>query len=488
MFGALMLKRKAYDRLVEWKERPNHKSLLIRGQRQVGKTFIIQEFAKTYENSTYVDLSKNARMRRAFRESIEVEDILEALMLQDRAFDPCPGRCLIILDEIQSSPRARQALKSFTEDERFDVVASGSLLDVPLRARAYDDADEGEQDPDEAVPLIPVGYEEHMRMYSLDFEEFLWAKGYREATISKVRDSVRQHVPLSGALLDAMNDEFREFTMFGGMPEPVSRLVAGEGLRSVIRAMDDVVSSNHNDISKYAEEREALRIRKTLESIPMQLSQSNKKFMYSRIDGNRKSREGARKYQESLLWIEGSGIGNMCHQLRDISIPVSISSNPDQFKVYLSDTGMLVRMMDGDGMRAMDAIRTGDVGFNQGSLTENVVAECLMKAGIERNYYIHRKEPGRMELDFVIDLGSETAAIEVKSGRDREAPSLSKTIGDGRFQRRIMFERSNISVGDDGVEHYPLFAAAFVRDMAKPDGWIDEYVCGKAEALSEDRE
>lgn len=477
-----MLRRKAYDRLVEWKGRQDHKSLLIRGQRQVGKTFIIREFSKTYENSTYVDLSSNARMRRAFRDSIEVEDVLEALMLQDRTFDPYSGRCLIILDEIQSSPWARQALKSFTEDGRFDVIASGSLPDVPLRARAYDESDErDERGRDDAVPLIPVGYEEHMRMYSLDFEEFLWAKGYGDATIAKVRESIRQRVPLSGVLLDAMNDEFREYTMFGGMPEPVSKLVAGEGLRSVIKAMDDVVASNYNDISKYAEEGEVLKIRKTLESIPMQLSQSNKKFMYSRIEGNRKSREGARKYQESLLWIEGSGIGNMCHQLRDITVPVSMSSNPDQFKVYISDTGMLVRMMDGDGVRAMDAIRTGDIGFNQGSLTENVVAECLMKSGIDRNYYIHRKEPGRMELDFVIDLGSETAAIEVKSGRDREAPSLSKTIGDGRFQRRLMFERSNISVDENGVEHYPLFAAAFVRDMGRSDDRVEDYSCRRAE-------
>ena len=309
MCGVLMLRRKAYDRLVEWKGRQNHKSLLIRGQRQVGKTFIIREFSKTYENSTYVDLSSNARMRRAFRDSIEVEDVLEALMLQDRTFDPYSGRCLIILDEIQSSPWARQALKSFTEDGKFDVIASGSLPDVPLRARAYDESEErDERGRDDAVPLIPVGYEEHMRMYSLDFEEFLWAKGYRDATIAKVRESIRQRVPLSGVLLDAMNDEFREYTMFGGMPEPVSKLVTGEGLRSVIKAMDDVVASNYNDISKYAEEGEVLKIRKTLESIPMQLSQSNKKFMYSRIEGNRKSREGARKYQESLLWIEGSGI------------------------------------------------------------------------------------------------------------------------------------------------------------------------------------
>lgn len=482
MCSVLMLRRKAYDRLVEWKGRQDHKSLLIRGQRQVGKTFIIREFSKTYENSTYVDLSSNARMRRAFRDSIEVEDVLEALMLQDRTFDPYSGRCLIILDEIQSSPWARQALKSFTEDGRFDVIASGSLPDVPLRARAYDELDErDERGRDDAVPLIPVGYEEHMRMYSLDFEEFLWAKGYGDATIAKVRESIRQRVPLSGVLLDAMNDEFREYTMFGGMPEPVSKLVAGEGLRSVIKAIDDVVASNYNDISKYAEEGEVLKIRKMLESIPMQLSQSNKKFMYSRIEGNRKSREGARKYQESLLWIEGSGIGNMCHQLRDITVPVSMSSNPDQFKVYISDTGMLVRMMDGDGVRAMDAIRTGDIGFNQGSLTENVVAECLMKSGIDRNYYIHRKEPGRMELDFVIDLGSETAAIEVKSGRDREAPSLSKTIGDGRFQRRLMFERSNISVDENGIEHYPLFAAAFVRDMVRSDDWVEDYSCRRAE-------
>lgn len=119
--------------------------------------------------------------------------------------------------------------------------------------------------------------------------------------------------------------------------------------------------------------------------------------------------------------------------------------------------------------------------FNEGAIMENVVAECLMKAGIQRNYYIHRKNPGGMELDFVMDLGSETAVIEVKSGKHRESPSLSKTIGDDRFQRRIMLERSNISVDENGVEHYPLFAAAFVRDMAKPDDWIDGFFCSKVE-------
>ena len=468
-----MLRRKAYDRLIQWKGREGHKPLLIRGQRQVGKTFIVTEFSKTYKSYAYVDLSRDAEMRDMLSRSIEVNDIMTALSVRNPDFHPILGNTLLFLDEVQACPWARASLKSFALDGRYDVIASGSLLDVPLRDDGGSDTNSWHDGvmSDKVVPLIPVGYEEHMRMYGLDFEEFLWAKGYDDNVISKVRDCVRERSTMDPVMLSSMNEAFKEFMMVGGMPEAVSAFVGGTDIGKVSEILEKIVMSSYNDISKYSRESDALKIRRCLESIPRQLSETNKKFMYARLD-EKGSREGARRYGDALLWVEGSGLGNMCHSLRSISCPVTMAADPDQFKVYMSDTGMLIHMMDDGGYRAMRSVFEQNDAFNEGAIMENVVAECLMKAGIQRNYYIHRKNPGRMELDFVMDLGSETAVIEVKSGKHRESPSLSKTIGDDRFQRRIMLERSNVSVDENGVEHYPLFAAAFVRDMAKPDDWL----------------
>ncbi len=452
-----MLRRKIYDRLLEWKSKPGHKPLLLRGQRQVGKTFILKELAKTYPSCVYVDLSAERRVAHDITEAETVDDIVRILELR-KSFRPVPGGTLIIFDEVQSCPSARASLKWFCQDGRYDVVASGSLLNVPLRS----DGSDGR------ASLIPTGYETHMRMYGLDFEEFLWAKGYGEDLIGDVRRHIRQREPMKAAMLDTMAREFTEFMAVGGMPEAVSRYL-DEGISGATDALDDIVRSNMDDVIKYAVESEVMRIRRTLESIPHQLSQSNKKFMYSRIEDNGRSRDGFRKYGSALLWIEGSGIGNMCYQLREISRPLSVSADRDQFKAYMSDTGMLLHMMDDGDRSAMLAVLSGDAAFNQGALAENAVAECLMKADVPRYYHINRKSPGRMELDFVVGMGRDTAAVEVKSGRDRTAPSLTNTLTDARFQRHVMFERGNIGVDGNGVEHYPLFAAAFIRDMWEED-------------------
>lgn len=277
----------------------------------------------------------------------------------------------------------------------------------------------------------------------------------------------------------AMNGAFREFMTVGGIPEAVSAFVGGADIGMVSEILERIVMSGYNDVSKYSRGSDALRIRRCLESMPRQLSETNKKFMYSRLD-EKCSREGARRYGDALLWVEGSGPGNMCRSLRSISCPASMAADPDQFKVYMSDTGMLIRMMDDGGYRVMRSVFEQNGAFNEGAIMENAVAECPMKAGIQRNYCIHRKSPGRMEPDFVMDLGPETAVMEVRSGKHRESPSLSKTMGDDRFQRRIVLERSNTSVDGNGVEHYPLFAAAFVRDMAKPDDRVGGFFCSKA--------
>ncbi len=450
-----MLRRKAMDELLEWKMRPGHKCLLVRGQRQVGKTFIIREFAKTYENSIYLDLSDNERVRKIFDGSLETDRLIQEMKIYANASAP-PKKTLIILDEIQSCPRARASLKSFTADGRYDVVATGSLLDVTLR-----------EDGKEGLPaLIPVGYEEHMHMHGLDFEEFLWAMGCSEEQTKDLRSKIRKRSRLSEVELEVFQDRFREFTIVGGMPAAVAAYAETGDLESVGTIQRAIIASFHDDVSKYSPRSVSMKIRRCFDSIPAQLSDTNKKFMWSRIDPQSpESRTGARFYSDALLWVEGAGIANCCCRLREIAQPLSMRKDLSNFKVYMSDTGMLVSLM---GHATLYAIYSGDDKVNQGAIAENAVAECLTKAGFELGFYINRKNPGRMELDFVLELGLETAVIEVKSGKSREAPSLSKTIGDARFQRRIMLEKSNISVDDDGIEHYPLFAAAFIDEMQKP--------------------
>lgn len=204
-----MLRRKAYDRLLEWKSREGHRCLLVKGQRQVGKTFIIDAFARAnYGHYAYLDLSMNVEARRIFERNLDVDTMVSAISLYADA-TLVPGDSLVFLDEIQGCPRAREALKAFSLDGRYDVIASGSLVDAV-------GFEEGEA-------LIPVGYEEHMTMHSLDFEEFLWANGGTEESISLVRGCIRDRTPIPEPFLNWMNDRFRDFMWSGACRQPLSR-------------------------------------------------------------------------------------------------------------------------------------------------------------------------------------------------------------------------------------------------------------------------
>ncbi len=465
-----MLRRKILDDLIEWRGR-RHKSLIIKGQRQVGKTFIITEFSKTYKHFIYVDFSKEPEMRTLFDDDLDVDRIVLGLR-GSRLTEPMePGETLIVFDEVQLCPRAKSSLKQFTIDGRYDVIASGSLLDIPWFNAG---------DP---TALAPKGYVEHMEMHSMDFEEFLWARGYPDDVIDHIRSAIREGTPIIPTVLKGAESAFREFMVVGGMPEAVEAFVQGRGMPEVIRILNDNIAETREDIMKYSEANEAVKIRRCIDSLPRQLAETNKKFMYSRIDESG-SRAGSRKYSDAVGWIMDAGLGNPCRQLREVTHPVTKGANDDQFKVYVSDTGVLTRMCDigkGDSPTA-EAILKGDIRYNQGAIAENLVAECLMKCGFERCYYLHRKEPGRMELDFVLDIGPDVTAIEVKSGKDREAASLRKTIGDERFQRRIMLENGNVSRDGDGIEHYPLFAAAFLDEL-RPPGMLEGYTPGEVPVL-----
>ncbi len=445
-----MLRRKAYDQLTEWKNRP-HKCLVIQGQRQVGKSFIIREFAKAnYEHQIYLDFNEKPELGRYFSGDHSVDGILNKMSLDMDSTQFVPGSTVIILDEVQECPEARTSLKYFTQDGRFDVIASGSLLGVRTKKTGNEEHS------------LPVGYEEHLQMYSLDFEEFLWALNIPEESIEMLRTHIHLKKPLGEFYHDRFSKLFRDFMIIGGMPESVQRYVDTKMYSECDRIFTDLEGTIHRDITKYCSGLDGLKTSDCYDSIPAQLAETNKRFKYSRLEGSgRKARD---RYDENLLWIRDAGYGNFCYCLMDLQQPIAFKEIRDNFKVYQSDTGMLTHRY---GKECMRAIYDGDASFNLGAITENIVAECLVKGGYPARYFRINKGERKMELDFVVSMGKDIVAIEVKSGKCRDSPSLSKV---NKFfdVRRIMLESGDIHVDGDGIEHYPLYAAAFMHSM-EPD-------------------
>ena len=458
MVPICMLKRKAYNALVEWKGRA-HKPLLVKGQRQVGKTFIIEAFAKEYyPHFVIVDFRENVKAKAVFTENLDVDSIIRGLeiLYPDAIFEP--GSTLILFDEIQDCLLAYSSLKYFSLDGRYDVIASGSLLGITLNKSKKKEEEEDEMD---ASPSVPVGYTEHLTMYSLDFEEFLWAKGIKDEHIAMLRKSIHDRIPLSKAIHFAMESYFREFMIVGGMPEVVQNFVDTKRFNGAIGIQKRLLNDAIADINKYNTPINAAKTVECFNSIPNQLAESNKKFMYSRVDGGG-SRKSSERYSENLLWIKNAGYGNFCYKVSSVELSLVAREDHSHFKVYFSDTGLLMSMYDDD---VREAVALGDSRVNLGAIAENVVAECMVKCGITPRYYSKNSGDNRMELDFVGKIGRDLVVMEVKSGKDREAPSLSKVSSVFKVDRRMMFEDTNIRISDDGVEHYPLYAAAFMDSM-----------------------
>lgn len=451
-----MMRRKTYDVMARWKSRPNHTPLVISGQRQIGKTYLIRQFAEeNYANVLYLDLSIEGDSRYAFEGSLNINEIVNRLQAVYGDDSLVPGSTVIILDEIQECPNARTALKQFALDGRFDVIASGSLLGVidnGLRIR-----NEGG-----IPPLIPLGYEERITMTGMDFEEFLWALKFPVETLDEVKRCIREKEPIDEFVLSVLEKRFAEYQVVGGMPESVDSFVKTGNYAESTKVIDKILASCIGDMNRYNVASEAMKTTECFNSIPSQLADSNKKFTYSRLSKDKRTRKAADKYMENLLWIQGAGYGNFCYALQDLSSPLLGRTRRDSFKVYLSDTGMLVRMY---GQNARLAVLKGDTAFNMGAVTENIVAECLMKGGFPPRYYRKTNGDNKMELDFVAETTEGICAIEVKSGAVGALPSLSKAGRVFDIARRIVLYNGNIIVNDEGIEFYPLFAAAFTKDL-----------------------
>lgn len=439
-----MLRRKIEQTLMDWKNTPNHKPLILKGCRQCGKTFSVLEFAKAnYEHVVYLNFFANAQYASVFSGSLEVDTItmlLSALMGREAIFEA--GKTILILDEIQECPDARTALKFFKLDGRYDVIGTGSLLGV----EGY-----GNQKP----KSIPVGYETVIDMTPLDFEEFLWANGISEQIIAMLKTCLQTEAPVPEALHQRMRELLLQYTVVGGMPDVVQTFVNTKRMDEVLQLQRDIVRSYEDDMVKYADKKDKPVIRECFQSIPKQLSKENKKFQYSVV----KKGATASRFAGSLQWIEDAGIIARCYNLSITELPLDGNAEKDTFKVYMRDMGLFVAMLE-DGTQ-FDILQGNLFGY-KGAVFEGLIADIFTKMG-RKLYYFH-KDSG-LEVDFVIRYKGECTLVEVKavSGNTKSAKTILRHPEKYHVNHLIKLGDYNVGRSEQMLT-LPLYMAFLLRE------------------------
>ena len=437
-----MLKRKIEDVLVQWKSTDGHKPLVIMGIRQCGKTYIAQHFAAAnYQNVIYINFIKQPDRINAFLGSKDVNDILLNLSAQIQGVTFIPGDTCFIFDEIQECPEARTSLKFFKEDGRFDVIATGSLLGV----QGYGDEKKkqhrklvGQKEP--GINSVPVGSEEIIEMYPLDFEEFLWAKGVNKEVIEALRRFCREEAPVPSGIHVAMKNLLNLYVAIGGLPEPINAYLKTNNMNEVSKAHKSILKEYRDDMVKYAPEKDKPHIRECFNSIPKQLAKDNKKFQYNKVKPGGRSET----YMGSLQWLEDAGIICRCYNTNITGLPMEGNAKDNVFKVYTADIGLLIEML-GPGTRA-DIIQ-GNLGGFKGAIYENLMADTLHKKA--QNLYYFQKDSG-LELDFLVRINGECIPLEVKA-KTAQAKSVKTVLAHPeKYHVKHIIKFGDYNIGRDG--------------------------------------
>jgi predicted AAA+ superfamily ATPase len=431
-----MLVRKMTEELFRWKERKSKKPLVIKGARQVGKTYIVDAFAKNnYENYVYINFEETPSNKLIFEGDLDIETLIKQITLRVKDAKLVENKTLIFLDEIQSCPGARTALKFFALDGRFDVIASGSLLGI-----GYSE-----------VSSFPVGYTDQLVMYSMDFEEFLWANGITPESILDIKTYFEQKKAVPEAMHTKMMELFREHIVIGGMPAVVNEFVSTYSFFEVRRIQKAIINDYLDDIAKYAKDSEKAKARACFLSIPKQLSKDYKKFQYSVVE----KKGTARKFGGSLMWIYDAGIINYCYNLSKTELPFEGNVDENVFKVYMNDTGLLISMLD-DGAGA--DIIDGKLGIYKGAVFENIIADIFTKSG--KKLYCFEK-PNSVQIDFFIRMPVGAVPVEVKAADNVKAKSLKMVLTWQGINYGIKLSSKNVG-SVDKIDSFPLYMAMFL--------------------------
>ena len=441
------LKRKIYNELLKWKENKGKECLILYGPRQVGKTTIVEKLGETYESFIKIDFVQSPHLKKIFQlnkdEEVELssENILKRITANMRDAKLIPGNTLIFIDEIQKCGEARTSLKYLAKDTRYDVIVSGSLLGL-----AYGQDDDPEVNKPDS---IPVGFEKPLTMYSLDFEEFLWAYGYSEEKIKYLKEFYDTNELVPFEINNKYEELFREFMVVGGMPEVVSTFIETKDFNKVQEVQDKIIKDYWNDIALHAKGVEKVKVRKCFDSVPRQLSKENKKFQYSKVE----SGKTGRYFSNSIQWLKDSGLVNVCYNVYEPYIPLAGNEIEDMFKLYYHDTGLLCSIY---GFETKLAILNNTIKGNaKGGIYENVIGELLIKKG-HRLHYI-KNDNSTMEIEFLIEKNGEVLPIEVKAGNDT---SISLNYFVEKWKPSIAYKLIKGNIGIDftkkTIPHYMI--------------------------------
>ena len=437
-----MLRRKIENTLEQWKSTSGHKPLVIMGIRQCGKTFIVQHFAAAhYKTVVYINFIKQPERINAFVGSKDVNVILLNLSAQIQGVSFTPGDTCFIFDEIQECPEARTSLKFFKEDGRFDVIATGSLLGV----QGYGDEKKKQRRrlvelKEPGINSVPVGSEDIIEMYPLDFEEFLWANGLSEDVVETLRKCYREEKPVPAGIHVAMKQFLNLYVTIGGLPEPINVFLKTNNMNEVSKAYKSILKEYRDDMVKYAPDKDKPYIRECFNSIPKQLAKDNKKFQYNKVKPGGRSDT----YLGSLQWLEDAGIICRCYNTDITGLPMEGNAKDNVFKVYTADIGLLVEML-GPGVRA--DILQGNLGGFKGAIYENLMADTLHKK--EQNLYYFQKDSG-MELDFLVRINGECVPLEVKA-RTAQAKSVKTVLNHPeKYKVKHVIKFGDFNIGRDG--------------------------------------
>ena len=440
-----MLQRKIERILIKWKNTPNHKPLIIKGCRQCGKTFSVNAFAKEYyTHVVYLNFFEHPDYKLAFEGSKQIDSIvmnLTALLPNSRFVS---GQTCIILDEIQECSAARTALKFFKIDGRYDVIATGSLLGVC-----------GYKGDETDYNSIPVGYEQHIEMFPLDFEEFLWANGINQEIIELLTKSLQERTPIPPAIHQRMRQLILEYTIVGGMPEVVNRFIATHNMSDVLEEQHSIITGYKEDMVKYAANEDKVRLRAAFDSIPRQLSKENKKFQFSVI----KKGARAKEYITGIQWLEDAGIIIRCRNLSITELPLEGNAIEDSFKVYMRDTGLFVSMLE-EGTQ-FDILQGRLYGY-KGAIFENLIADIFIKMG--RKLYYYRKDSG-LEIDFVIRYHSECVLVEVKASTGNTKSTKTILQHPDKYHVYQAIKLGDYNIGEkNGILTLPVYMAFLLKE------------------------
>lgn len=433
-----MLRRKIYDKLLAWKNNKGKKdAILLHGVRQCGKTYIVREFGKReYKNFIEINFIERPDMQAVFSGNLDVDNMVQQIKLSMPGCQFIPGETLLFLDEIQDVPNARTSLKFWTQDGRFDCIASGSLLGMDYKNEVS----------------IPVGYEQQLIMRTLDFEEFIWALGAEVNLKEMLAPYVDGAKRVPEAMHNSLNKYLQEYMVVGGLPEVVDTYIATKDFYQVHLLQEKILRDYQDDIAKYALNQDKIKAKQCFLSIPRQLSKENHKFQYSVVE----KKATARKFTSSLDWLHNAGLIDFAYNVNSPWFPLKAHVKEDQFRVYLCDIGLLVAMY---GYQLKIALLSDALeGPAKGGIYESLVADILAKRGEELYYY--KKEDSTLEIEFILERECKLVPVEVKA-RKGSTRSLNELLKMDNIERGYKLTAQNTGVVEKKIT-LPLYMAAII--------------------------